>query len=48
MEEGLEMFGIIIFIWGLLNHIEEHCQVELRAFFNFTKKLAQSLPFVSK
>ncbi len=48
MEEGLEMFGIIIFIWGLLNHIEKHCQVELRAFFKFTKKWAQSLSFVSK
>lgn len=45
MEESLEMGGVIIFIWGLLNYMEENCQEEIRSLAGFIKNKTQNLPF---
>lgn len=45
MEEGLEMGGVIIFIWGLLNYMEAYCREEIRSLAGFIKNKTQNLPF---
>ena len=44
-EESLEMGGVIIFIWGLLNYMEDSFQEEIRTFAGFVKRQTQNLPF---